>query len=545
MSAVAASADDRGRRGGRWALLAVAGSLLGVFWSGYARVATTNFGGHDEWLLLSLNDAGILSFPYANRPLVLFWSQPVRLLGSSLRGYWFLHGLYLSTVGLVVYALGRRLAPSMPALSFLAAAFAVVWAPLDSSRLDTVALAGYSGNILAVFVAVLVFLESWRRSSPALLGAACVLALVATRAGELAIPLLAAAPLCLPVLGWRPGRRPLAWMGAWLAMIATAGVLAVQPILWPSGGSYQASALGFDPHPLRVAERVGRFFAFHLLPLGGPIPAEGVHVAVALALLSFALGYLVSVKDPEERAPDPRHLLGIMLGGVLAAALTYLPYALTPAVSTPLRTQMASAPGIGFLLAAVATAVVGPLPRPWRQVVLGLLAGWVVALGTARTLALQGAWDRASLWPAQSGTLRELVRIAPDLRPNTFVLLLDETDAWPATFTFRHAVDYLYGGHAIGAVGGAEAFLYPFAFLPDGVLVEPYPVIRRPWRVRPSFHRYDELVVVRRGATGLELLTRWPEGILPAFPAGATYDPLARIVQGRPAAAARAILAVR
>jgi hypothetical protein len=116
----------------RWGVfLAMAVSVLGVFWTGYSRVKATNFGGYDEWLLLWLNAKGVFSFPYANRPLVLFWSRPVAVIfgaGQALAGYWFVHGLYLSAAGLVVLALGRRLVPSMPLLSFLAATFAVVWA---------------------------------------------------------------------------------------------------------------------------------------------------------------------------------------------------------------------------------------------------------------------------------------------------------------------------------------------------------------------------------------------------------------------------------
>jgi hypothetical protein len=234
-----------------------------------------------------------------------------------------------------------------------------------------------------------------------------------------------------------------------------------------------------------------------------------------------------------------------MLAGATAAALAYLPYSLTPTVATPLRTQILSGPGIGLLLAAVAISLVRPLPRAWRPAALGLLAGWVVAAGTGRTLLMQREWDETSLWPAQSGTLRELTELAPDLQPNTFVLLFDETNTWPATFTFRHAVDYIYEGRAIGAVWGAHPFLYPFVLTGDGLLSEPWPVIRGPWGVRPSFHRYHEIVVARLGTSGLEILRRWPDGVLPALPAGATYDPEARIVRGGPGVAARAILTVR
>ena len=231
-----------------------------------------------------------------------------------------------------------------------------------------------------------------------------------------------------------------------------------------------------------------------------------------------------------------------MLGGLCGAALTYLPYALTPAVTVPLRTQLASAPGIGLFLAAVALALVRPLPAAGRIAALAILAGWVVAGGTGRTLLLQREWDRAGLWPAQSGTLRELVRLAPDLVPNTFVLLFDETDTWKATFTFRHAVDYVYDGRAIGAVWGAHPFLYPFAFTPVGLVSEPWPVIHGPWGVRATLHGYHEIVLARLSPSGFEILETWPDGALPALPAGAAYDPEARVVRGGAVPRTRAIL---
>jgi len=43
---------------------------------------------------------------------------------------------------------------------------------------------------------------------------------------------------------------------------------------------------------------------------------------------------------------------------------------------------------------------------------------------------------------------------------------------------------------------------------------------------------------------GLAVLPEWPADLLPALPAGARYDPEARIVRGAPAPASRAILRI-
>jgi hypothetical protein len=264
-----------------------------------------------------------------------------------------------------------------------------------------------------------------------------------------------------------------------------------------------------------------------------------------MALAAFALGFVAVMRGAPVPALGARRLGLVVLGGALAALLTYLPYALSPAMTSPLRTQMTSAVGIGFVLAGIAHAVAAPLPPRWRPAALFLLGAWVAAAGTGRTILMQREWDVVTRWPAQSGCLRDLVRLAPDLRPNTFVLLFDETGTWPATFTFRHAVDYLYDARALGAVWGAHPFLYPFTFTPEGLVAEPWPVIRRPWGMKPTLHAWNEIVVARLSSAGLEILQRWPDGVLPPLPPGAVYSPEARIVRGGAAISAQAILAER
>jgi hypothetical protein len=166
-------------------------------------------------------------------------------------------------------------------------------------------------------------------------------------------------------------------------------------------------------------------------------------------------------------------------------------------------------------------------------------------VGTARTLAMQREWDASrSAYPRQRQALLELTAGVPDTKPHTLVVLIDDAGGWPATFTFRHAVDYLYEGRALGYVSRAIDFLYPTYFLPAGVSCEPWPVIRGSWRVAPTMHRYDEIVVAQVGADGaLAVLSEWPGDRLPALPEGARYDPESRIVRGTPPPASRAILA--
>lgn len=508
--------------------------LLVTFLSQFVWVQATNFGGHDEWLIVSLNAKHVVGFPYANRPLVLLGSLPVALLWPhALKAYLFFHTLYLSLSGVLVFLLFRRLAPHSSLLTFLTAVFSLVWVPLDFMRLDTVLMTGYSGFTFLTFLALFLLVESWQRQSVVLLLAGAFLGFVTTRGGEATVPLLALAPaLLLPLRGDRP---LWAWVIVWESLVVAGVALIVAPLASPGQGSYQLSALGLDPHPLHVAGRLLEQFRFHLLPLFTSPPREMARIGVVAAVGVFGLVYAVGTRNETEAKPggaDMPFLPGAMLLGLVWAGLGYSTYALSRAINTPARTQILSSPGIGLFLAGGVCLVGRAFAPPWRRLAIGLLAGWVVAVGAGRTLAMQREWDLASAWPAQNSTLVNLTRAAPDLKPNTFVLLIDEAGAWPATFTFRHAVEYLYRGRALGSVWGAQEFLYPTVFASDGVHSDPWEVIRKPWGSATSHHGYDEVMVVALRPSGeLDILERWPEA-LPPLPPGAVYRPRDRIVAG-------------
>jgi hypothetical protein len=507
---------------------------VATFLSQFAWVQATNFGGHDEWLIVSLNAKHVVGFPYANRPLVLLGSLPVALFWPhDLKAYLFFHTLYLSLSGVLVFLLFRRLAPRSSLLAFLTAVFSLVWVPLDFMRLDTVLMTGYAGFTFVTFLAVFLLVESWQRGSVVLLVAGALLAFVTTRGGEATVPLVALAPALLVPL--RGGRRLWAWVLVWESLVVAGVALILAPLASPGQGSYQLSALGLDPYPLHVTGRLLEQFRFHLLPLFTSPPREIAPIGVVAAVGVFGLAYALATRNgtvAEEVAADTRFLPGAMLLGLVWAGLGYSVYTLSRAINTPARTQILSSPGIGLFLAGGLCLVGRAFAPPWRRLIIGLLAGWVVAVGTGRTLAMQREWDMASAWPAQNGALVNLTRAAPDLKPNTFVLLIDEAGAWPATFTFRHAVEYLYRGRAIGSVWGAQEFLYPTTFAGDGVHSDPWEVIRKPWGSAASHHGYEEVMVVALRAWGeLDILDRWPGG-LPPLPPGAVYRPRERIVAG-------------
>jgi hypothetical protein len=544
------SRDAGSRRGAATTLVALAG-LLAVFWSQFAWVRPTNFGGTDEWLYISLASHRVLDIPYANRPFVLLWTLPAALVWPhDLRSFFLVHTTYLSLSGCLLFLLLRRLAPSRPLLGFLAAAIALTWAPLDFLRLDTVLLTGYSGFTFATLLTLVLFVESWVRDKPALLALAGLLGLVTARGFEGVLPLLMAAPLLLHWVGAGRSRRLLAWVAAWEALMLLIVALVLVPFLRPQGpGSYQASALKLDLDPLRIAARLLRQYGYHLLPLVEGPPGELAVRAVPLSVLTFlgAFGLVAVRSDGAAEDAQGRRPLAVLAGlGLLLAGLGYAAFVVSPSILKAARTQFLSAPGVGLFLASLAFLVASTLPAAWRKTVLALMGAWVIAVGTGRTVAMQREWDEErSAFPRQHRALVELTRQVPDTKPHTLIVLIDDSGAWPATFTFRHAVDYLYEGRAVGYVWKAIDFLYPAYFVPLGVYYDPWPVIRRSWGVGPTLHRYDELVVAYADPDGaLRVLARWPAEVLPALPSGSRYDPQARIVLGTPPPASRAILRI-
>ena len=541
--------DGRVSRRGAATTLVVLAGLLAVFWSQFAWVRATNFGGTDEWLYISLASHGVLSIPYANRPFVLLWTLPAALIWPhDLRSFFLVHTTYLFLTGWLLFLLTRRLAPSRPLLAFLAAAFCLTWAPLDFLRLDTVLLTGYSGFTFATLLTLVLFVESWVRRKPVLLAVAGLLGLVTARGFEGVLPLLIAAPLLLHWVGADRSRRLRAWVASWEALMLLIVALVVVPFLRPEGpGSYQSSALRLDLDPARALARLFEQYGYHLLPLVRSPLRELAVRAVPLAVLTFLATFMVvAVRYGGADDGLGRRPLVLLAGlGLFLAGLAYVPFVLSASIRGAARTQFLSAPGVGLFLGALVSLAASGVRGPWRKVALGLMGSWVIAVGAGRTIAMQREWDASGAFARQRHSLLELTRLAPDTRPHTLIVLIDDAGAWPAGFTFRHAVDYLYEGRAIGYVWGAADFLYPAYFVPPGVFYDPWPVIRGPWGVVPTLHRYDEVVVAHAADDGaLQILTSWPASVLPVLPPGARYEPQARIVTGAPPPGSRAILGI-
>ena len=502
--------------------------LLAVVWTQAAFVKATNFYGYDEWTVLFLLSRGVIDIPYANRPLELLWALPVPWIAPhSFLPFSMLHWLYLWLTGLLVFWIALRFAPGRSLLALLAGVFAMVWAPSDYARLSTVERTLYGGITFGMTLTMAVYVESWVRRSVPLLAVSLLLCVVSGRCYEATLPVLLVTPVLLVRLrgGSRSALRQ--WVLAFESFVLLSLLLALQPMLFPTGDpSYQAS-YGLDARPTALLTRLALQCRLHFGPLLSPglqeLPVQATGAAV-IVLLGACLLWLRAAPDQGDKGD--LHLL--VLSGALLTGAGYGALLLTGRQPGAWRMQSLSSPGAALLLAGTAVGI-GERLRRFGSSVAVALGVWVVAVGTARTLAMQQQWDGFSFYRRQMHLLSALVLAVPDVQPRSLLVLLDEGKAWRADFGFHHAVEYLYRGHAIGVVWGASSPIFPAFFAPQGVASDPMPAVQGAWGARRGLYRYDEVVVVRHTTSGAAVvLEAWPTE-LPPLPPGALYRPRARL----------------
>lgn len=487
-----------------------------------------NFYGYDEWTILFLLSRGVIDIPYANRPLELLWALPVPWIAPhTFLPFSILHWLYLWLTALLVLWIALRLAPGRSLLAFLAGVFVLVWAPNDHARLSTVERTLYGGITFGMTLTMAVYVESWVRRSVPLLAASLLLCVVSGRCYEATLSVLLVTPvLLLGIKGGSP-RELRQWILVFQSFVLFSLLLALQPMLFPTGDpSYQAS-YGLDTRPEALLTRLALQCRLHFGPLVSPgwmeLLAPGVAVAAAV-FLGSCLWWMRSDAGQGDKG-DLRVAVGV---GLLLTGAGYGALLLTGRQPGAWRMQFLSSPGAALLLSGAAIAI-GERFRRRGALVAVALAGWVVTVGTARTLAMQRQWDGFGFYQRQMRLLSSLVGAVPDVQPRSLIVLLDDGKAWRADFGFHHAVEYLYRGHAIGVVWGASSPIFPAFFARAGVVSEPMPAVRTAWGARPSLYRYDALIVVRHTTSGAAVvLDEWPLE-LPPLPPAALYRPRARI----------------
>ena len=496
-------------------------------------VPPRNFGGLDEWLIVELTSRGVVSVPYAYRPLGLIWAVPAALLAPTFGFVVFrlCFALYALGSAALVHGVTRRLLPQQPILALLTAGFTIVWAPGDMARLSTVEGAVYQGITLGTLVAVGLLVAAWHRHSVPLLAAGVLVAFLDVRCYEGCVPVLACAPALL-LLREPHARRLWRWALVWWFVIGLALAFALLEVsVSIRQNAYQLSVLGLHPDPAGWLVRMVRQYGFHLRPLYASAPTELLTPAVPVAVVAFVLGILFHGSSPGE--PSDRRLLAAVSGlGLAFAGLGYSLVLLGVTVPSAFRLEFLSGPGIALFLAALVQLGASFWRGRAHLVVAAALGAWIVAVGTGRTLAMQREWQSLSYEPRQMRVLSDLVHAVPDVAPATLLVFLDDGRAWRTAFSFHHAVQYLYERRAAGYVPGRADTLYAAAPALDGVRFEPWPIVRKAWDAPRTVYGYDQLVIVRHTRDGaVAVLDSWP-GELTPLPDGARYEPRSRITPG-------------
>lgn len=514
-------------------------AIYAVFWCQFAVVRPENFGGIDEWMILSLASRGVLAVPYANRPLGLLFNLPAGLLPAQLLdASYLLHAHYLAATGFLAALLVLALAPHRTDWALLAGAFAATWAPADLLRLDAVYSCAYSGVAAASVLVFWVLARGSRR--PVLVVVAAGIAFLATRVHEGPLPLLLCAPLLLLALGMRFRRWPLAfYLGATVlaALVAGLPLLRGRPESW-----YQAEVMGVYLDPAGVAVRLAVQFGQHLGPLVTTDPRELVSWRGLLGALALASALLRV--SPRSGPPLDRRLLALAIPvGLLGAALAYSGFVLAARMAGTNRAQFLATPWVGLALASSILLGSSALPGRARAIVAAGCAAFVVATGAARVERLQHRFDRLSSYGRERSAVIQMLHLAPELKPGTLVLLLDHSRTWLGTFVFHHALDLAYGRGVAGCVPNArESLFYACYQDADGVRHEPWPILAEAWGEAPRSFRFDEIVAFRADPSGrLELLEAWPHE-LPQPPQGSRYAPRDRLDAPRVHPARRSLL---
>ncbi len=514
-------------RAGSLALAALL--LLAVAWTQWRLVSLTNFFGYDEWTVLTLVTRRIMDIPYANRPLALLWTLPVPLLGAdSFFPFAILGWVYAWGSALLVAHVALRVCPGRPLLAFLAGTFVLVWAPSDRARLSLVENSEYWGITFGMMLSLALFVESWVRRRIVLLAVAGALAVVSGRCYESTLPVLGLCPLLLLVREERLSRALAGWAAAFGGFVGVALGLAVVPMFAKGQTLAYQKSFALDAQLLPMVDRLLQQYAYHFLPVVLPELAQIRPFAVA-AVVGVAV-FVVAVLAWQAAVPaeGSRGRLGWLIPvGLLLAGAGYTALVVTSQVTGAWRAEFLSAPGAALFLAALACGL-GEASRGAGRIVTLAFAAWIVAVGSARTAALDAGWRMTTFYPRQMQVLSTLVEVVPDTLPGTLIVMTGDTRAWRANFTFHHAVEYLYRDAATGLVPGAIPAMLPGFFTLQGIASEPLAVVRGPWRAPARLFPYDHLVVVRATDTGLTLLDAWPAE-LPPLPAGARYAPLLRV----------------
>jgi hypothetical protein len=423
--------------------------------------------------------------------------------------------------GLLIFLIGRRLAPGHDLFWYLAGALVLVHS--SDSATGWAGLLNQSGYTfwmpLAFYALVIAFQQLDGGRANLALALAVFFEFLSLWSYESQLVLILIAPL---LLLWRYRRWTIA--AAWYALPVIYLAATLRKYAHSSGHTYQESVL-------RKAWSLGSVLSdwwfniaaslkFWNWPGSQPSHASASQfmLAATLAVAVFLVGMGLMVLSDARWISNRRTLGVVMLVGLLLLVLSFPAYLILESARSLWRTQILSGFGAALTLSAAIGLCASYAHRSWlRFTVVAILGGLVVGYGSYS--ALKKAAVHQLVWERQRSAMAQVLAIAPRLKPGTLVILTNvpkEDDPFLGDdMWFDMALRLAYPGTEVAGV----------YFYEDGA-----PAIGD--RFSKSSVAADMLVLHYQRQGALSIAPRLP-GFLSAGETS-VYNPQARIESGDP-----------
>jgi hypothetical protein len=358
--------------------------------------------------------------------------------GGSYVPFQFVYAVLWWARGFLVFLILRRFLPQWLTVCYTAGALVLVHA--SDGALQWVGQMNQFGFIfwmLLGFLLLTLAMEVRRYFSVLLLFLAGCCEYMSLWSYESQILLLLAFPLILLVHPRRKwGKLALLAIG-WYSVPAVYIKLTIQKYMLSAGHSYQETVV-------RKTWGIGGIISdwwFNIAAslefwkwLRGPWRTSGtvVYLLAALATAIFlACGFTVfrlswKFREREAEESSRRTLLALLAVGMGLLILSFPVYLILDSARGLWRTQFLSGIGAGLVLTALAGLVSQVFNRQANRAVAFLTLGSVVVcIGSAAAIH-RGAIHRW-IWERHRTTMREVLQVAPSVRPNTVVVLTNIT----------------------------------------------------------------------------------------------------------------------
>lgn len=513
-------AQTRGWPNLSWRMCAGAGALLVLTWFAFYVPQTKHFwGGWDDFGAYSPKLLQFWSDDFddmQSRPLN-GWSYLLghALAGGRIEGFLWLAAAEAFVSAILLWGILRAVLPDAPAFALGASALYVV------NRLDPLKFYPlWAGNLYGLSVTCLLFaawmlIVSWQRQNRALLVMAC-LALAFSLAMYEAGYLLAVLP---PLFIWmkrRPHTHWRFWIFSWTAVWALMA-LRFAVFLVTSRSAYQLTQVAsggagvgaLAENFLRHAKALRIYADFDPGALSYWIP--GVVVALTATL---AIGRL----DQDEFKLERRTVSWLLAFAVTGLILAIAPYM---HIVGNERTQFFAAPAVAVLVAGLAAAAVGFLPRRIARGAFAVAVGILCGNAAAQSMRVQSEVKDVT-FDKTVHVFEQIRAVCPTIGADTLVLLSYEGQSPLGSEYCAYFGSEFWMGGRVAIVGDvAHPYINP-VFTKDEIEIN--------WNgaVEARFP-YENVVAFRLEQDGtLHCLRQWPTDRFGSY-GESRYAPLANM----------------